>query len=222
MRKFFVLFFIIMFFMGTKMSEEKIKLPEPILKSKVSFEEVLYKRRSIRRFKKGLLSLHQVSQLLWAAYGMTDKRGFKTTPSAGATYPLIIYLITGDVEDLQRGVYKYLPEEHSLLKILDGDIRDDLMKASLRQKFISEAQISIVIVADFKRATNYYGERGIMYVHMEAGHSGQNIYLQAESLNLGTVAVGAFDENGVSKILNLPKNEKVLYIFPVGIKLKEE
>ncbi len=218
MKNFFVLFLIFIFFTGEKMHEEKIKLPEPVLKGKISFEEVLYKRRSVRKFKNGFLNLKQVAQLLWACYGITDKRGFKTTPSAGATYPLEIYLIAGDVSELKSGVYKYLPDEHSLIKIIDKDIRRELMELSLRQKFIKEAQITIVITADFKRTTSYYGDRGIMYVHMEAGHSGQNIYLQAEALGLGTVAVGAFNETQVSKLLNLPKNEKVLYIFPIGFK----
>lgn len=217
MKKFLYLI-LILFIMGYKMSETKIKLPNPVIKGKSSVEEALFKRRSIRKFKKGNLNLNLISQLLWAAYGITDDRGFKTVPSAGATYPLKIYLVAGDVSDLKSGIYKYIPEEHSLIKIIEKDVRNELMKAALRQNFISEAQIIIIITADFKRTTGYYGERGIMYVYIEAGHSGQNIYLQAESLNLGTVAVGAFNDDEVSKLLKLPENEKPIYIFPVGIK----
>lgn len=219
MKKIFVLLFMVLLLAGGKMSENKVKLPESELKGKVSFEETLVKRRSIRKFKKGNLTLQSVSQLLWAAYGITDKdHELKTTPSAGATYPLIIYCVAGNVNELEPGVYKYLPEENVLIRVIKGDKRTELMAACLFQKFIKDAQINIVICADFKKTTSVYEERGVMYVHMEAGHSGQNIYLQAEALNLGTVAVGAFNEYEVKKLLKLSDNEKPLYIFPVGLK----
>lgn len=218
MKKFFILIFIYLLLTGQKMSETKIKLPQPVLKGKISIEETLLKRRSIRKFRKGVISLNQVSQILWAAYGITDNRGFKTVPSAGATFPLIIYVLISNVSNLEAGIYKYQPDDHSLIKIVKGDKSDELMLACLFQKFVKEAQINILIAADFKRTTSYYGERGVMYVHMEAGHCGQNIYLQAEALKLGTVAVGAFDDEKVAKIFKLEKNIKPLYIFPVGLK----
>ena len=200
-----------------KKNNEIIKLPDPEKKGILSVEEALYKRRSVRKYKKGYLNLKDISQILWAAQGITDKRGYRTAPSAGALYPFYVYLIVGDVENLKKGIYRYIPEKHSLNKILDGDKRRELSKAALNQRFIEEAQISIVLTAVFEKVVSIYGKRGIMYVYMEAGHISENIYLQVEALNFGTVAVGAFHDDEVKKLLNL-KEETPLYIMPVGKK----
>jgi SagB-type dehydrogenase family enzyme len=199
--------------------ENVINLPEPKTKGEMSVEEALLKRRSIREYTSQPLNLEQISQLLWAAQGITEPRlGFRTAPSAGATYPLEIYLVVGEkgVEKLEAGIYKYNPHEHSIILLLKGDFRKELMGAGLGQTWIGEAPINIVIVAIYERTTSRYGERGIRYVHMEAGHVGQNIYLQATALKLGTVVIGAFYDEEVQKVLNLPKEEKPLYIMPVG------
>jgi len=185
----------------------------------MSVEEALARRRSRREFKDYSLTLEQVSQLLWSAQGITEKkRGFKTAPSAGATYPLDIYLVVGKdkVEDLKAGVYHYNPLYHSLTVILEEDKRRELARACLRQKFIEDAPISLIITAEFSRITHRYGKRGIYYAYMEAGHVGQNVYLQAESLGLGTVVIGAFYEEDVSQALNLPEQHIPLYVMPVG------
>lgn len=206
-------------FIGCAISEEEIKLPSPQLEGKMSVEEALARRRSRRAFKDYSLTIEQVSQLLWSAQGITEKRiGFRTAPSAGATYPLDIYLVVGKdkVEDLKVGVYHYNPQHHSLIIILEEDQRRELARACLRQQFIEDAQVSIIITAEFSRITNRYGERGIYYAYMEAGHVGQNVYLQAESLGLGTVVIGAFYEEEVSKVLNLPEYHIPLYVMPVG------
>ncbi|MEM1575306.1 MAG: SagB/ThcOx family dehydrogenase [Nitrososphaerota archaeon] len=199
--------------------ENVINLPEPKIKGEMSVEEALAKRRSIREYTPEPLNLEQVSQLLWAAQGITEPRlGFRTAPSAGATYPLEIYLVVGEngVKELEAGIYKYNPREHNIVLLLKGDFRKELMGAGLGQTWIGEAPINIVIVAIYERTTARYGERGIRYVHMEAGHVGQNIYLQATALKLGTVVIGAFYDEEVQKVLNLPKEEKPLYIMPVG------
>jgi len=201
------------------LSEEEIKLPLPQLEGKMSVEEALARRRSRREFKDYSLTIEQVSQLLWSAQGITEeRRGFKTAPSAGATYPLDIYLVVGKdkVENLKGGVYHYNPRPHSLTIILDKDQRRELARACLRQRFIEDAPISLVITVEFSRITNYYGERGIYYAYMEAGHVGQNVYLQAESLELGTVVIGAFYEKDISQALNLPIQHIPLYVMPVG------
>ena len=201
------------------LSEEEIKLPLPQLEGKMSVEEALARRRSRREFKDYSLTIEQVSQLLWSAQGITEeRRGFKTAPSAGATYPLDIYLVVGKdkVEGLKMGVYHYNPYPHSLTIILDEDQRRELARACLRQRFIEDAPISLVITVEFSRITNYYGERGIYYAYMEAGHVGQNVYLQAESLELGTVVIGAFYEKDISQALNLPIQHIPLYVMPVG------
>ncbi|PKP56378.1 nitroreductase [Candidatus Atribacteria bacterium HGW-Atribacteria-1] len=185
----------------------------------MSVEEALARRRSRRVFKDYSLTMEQVSQLLWAAQGITEERiGFRTAPSAGATYPLDIYLVVGKdkVEDLKAGVYHYSPHHHSLIIILEGDKRRELAQACLRQRFIEDAPISLIITAEFLRITNRYGKKGIYYAYMEAGHVGQNVYLQAESLGLGTVVIGAFYEEDVSQALNLPEQYIPLYVMPVG------
>jgi len=194
----------------------RITLPEPKYESEISIEEAILKRRSIRSYNDQPLTLQDVSQLLWAVQGITDPGGLRAAPSAGATYPLEIYVVVGDVEGVDKGIYRYRPDQHELIKVLDAAHREDLASAALNQQFIAEAPINIVITAIYERTTNRYGDRGIRYVHMEAGHAAQNVYLQAVSLNMGTVVVGAFHDDRVADILALPDNEVPLYIMPVG------
>jgi len=206
-------------FMAYALSEEEIKLPLPRLEGKMSVEEALARRRSRRVFEDYSLTMEQVSQLLWSAQGITEeRRGFRTAPSAGATYPLDIYLVVGKdkVEGLKAGVYHYNLHHHSLIIILEGDKRRELARACLRQRFIEDAPVSLIITAEFSRITNRYGKKGIYYAHMEAGHVGQNVYLQTESLGLGTVVIGAFYEEDVSQALNLPDQHIPLCVMPVG------
>jgi len=196
---------------------EIIKLPEPRYDSETSIEKALLKRRSIRTYKNEPLTLVEVSQLLWAAQGITDsRRGFRTAPSAGALYPLEIYVVIGNVEGVTKGVYKYRPHKHELLKVKSGDVRNELTAAALGQPWVGKGAIVIVFSAVYERTTRKYGNRGIRYVHMEVGHAAQNVYLQAVSLNLGTVVVGAFRDNEVKKILNMSNEEHPLCIMPVG------
>ena len=193
---------------------KEIKLPSPMVKGTISVEEAISKRRSRREYKDEPLSLKEVSQLLWAASGITAKWGGRAAPSAGATYPIETYLLVGRAEKLDAGLYHYLPSSHSLIKVIEGDLRRQLASAALGQGMIREAPITIVLAAVFQRTTGRYGERGIRYVHMEIGHIGENIYLQAEAMNLSTVAVGAFNDEAVKKVLGL--KEEVLYLMPVG------
>jgi SagB-type dehydrogenase family enzyme len=190
----------------------EMKLSKPKEKGSISIEETLNKRRSVRDYKKGSLSLAEISQLLWAASGKNLYR--KTAPSAGATYPLETYLVVGEVEGLKSGLYHYSYSRHSLETIKEQDIRNRLSQATLGQRMIERAPISIIIVADYGRTTNHYGQRGIRYVHMEAGHVGQNISLQAIALGLGTVMIGAFEDKQVKEVLEI--KEEPLYIIPVG------
>lgn len=191
-------------------------LPEPRKESKTSIEEALLKRRSIREYKDEALSLEEISQILWSAQGITaPERGGRTAPSAGALYPLEIYLVVRKIENLESGVYHYLPEGHKIKQVLEKDISGELAIAGLNQMFIKDAPANIVISAVFSRTTSKYGERGNQYVYMEAGHASENIYLQIESLGLGTVTVGAFSDEEVKRILNL-QEEIPLYIMPIG------
>ncbi|MBO3832083.1 MAG: SagB/ThcOx family dehydrogenase [Candidatus Brockarchaeota archaeon] len=152
------------------------------------------------------------------AQGITDLQVLRTAPSAGALYPLEIYLVVGSVEGLAPGVYKYLPNGHEIIRILDGDKRVPLADAALDQAWVRNAAVNIVITAVYGRTTGKYGERWIRYVHFEAGHAAQNICLQAVALNLGLVTVGAFYDEQVKTVLSLPVEEQPLYIIPVGRK----
>ncbi|MBD3388996.1 MAG: SagB/ThcOx family dehydrogenase [Candidatus Altiarchaeales archaeon] len=195
---------------------DDIVLPEPASSGSVSVEEAIAKRRSVRKYSGEPLSLSELSQMLWAAQGVTSQWGGRAAPSAGGTYPLEAYAVVGDVEGASPGVYRYVPGEKTLRLAVDGDVRSELAEAALGQSMISEAPAIIVISAVYERTTGRYGDRGVMYVHMEAGHAGQNIYLQAESLGLGTVAVGAFRPRQVSQILGLPEDEEPIYMYPIG------
>ena len=193
-----------------------IALPEPRFDSDMSIEQGLLRRRSIRAFADESLTLQELAQLLWAAQGVTDTRGLRTAPSAGATYPLELYAVTGKVDELGPGVYRYEPDEHRLLKTMEGDRRAQLADAALGQRFVEEGAVVFVFTAFYERTTMRYGDRGVRYVHMEAGHAAQNLHLQATSMGLATVVVGAFLDERVAEILDLPQNEQPLYIMPVG------
>lgn len=198
--------------------ETAIKLPEPRYDSDVSIEQSLIQRRSVRSYTGEPLTLQEVSQLLWAAQGVTDIRGFRTAPSAGALYPLEVYVVAGDVENLRSGIYKYKPFEHELGLVIDGDKRSELADAALAQSWVEEGAVAIVFTAVYRRTTVKYGERGVRYVHIEVGHAAQNLCLQATAMELGAVTVGAFNDERVAKLLNLPEDEKPMYIIPVGRK----
>ncbi|MBS7622284.1 SagB/ThcOx family dehydrogenase [Candidatus Bathyarchaeota archaeon] len=191
-------------------------LMQPRRSSDTSLEEALMNRRSARSYVDGALTLEELSQLLWAAQGLTSPQGLRTAPSAGGLYPLEVYVVVGRVEGLSRGVYRYLPSTHSILRIQDGDRRVELARASLDQSWVKEAAVDIIIAAAYERTTVKYGERGVRYVHLEVGHAAQNLCLQATALRLGAVTVGAFDDDEVSMVVGLPQDEKPLYVIPVG------
>lgn len=209
-----------------KMNAETIKLPAPRLIGKTSLEEIMQKRRSVRSYRNEPMRLEDVSQLLWSAYGVTEPRdkpphirgGLKTAPSAGARYPLEVYLIAGNVQGLAQGFYRYLPESHSLVLVATGDLRVKACEAARNQKMVEEAPVSLVYTADFERTTSRYGERGKNYVYVDLGHSAQNVYLQAEALGMHSCAIGAFDDKDLHAVLSLPANESVIYMMPVGLK----
>ena len=197
-------------------SIEKINLPDPVFSSPISVEGALSKRKSVRAFHDEPLSISDVSQLLWAAQDITRPGGYRTAPSAGALYPLEVYLLVGDVTGLDSGLYRYEPEPHVLQMIKEGDYRDELCQAALNQEAIRDAPAVMIITGIYERTTGKYGGRGRQYVHMEVGSVSQNIYLQVVSLNLGTVFIGAFYDGEVQKVLGLGENELPFSIMPVG------
>jgi SagB-type dehydrogenase family enzyme len=200
------------------MKQTVIRLPPPQLKGKLSLEEAIAERRSVRKYSTEPLTLFQLGQILWSAQGVTSAGKLRAAPSAGATYPLEILAFVGKetVDELQAGIYHYEVDAHSLSLNRPGDSRQGLAKAALDQGFIANAPMDIVICAFYPRTSYRYGRRGERYVHMEVGHVGENIHLQAVALGLATVEVGAFDDEEVRKVLGLEEQIKPLYIMPIG------
>ena len=192
---------------------EIIRLPTPELIGEKTVEEALAERRSVREYADQPLTLAEVSQLLWAAQGITESRmGLRTAPSAGALYPLELYVVKND------GVWHYLPHKHSIELIIENDLRSELSNAALGQSPIKQAPVDIVITGIYKRVTSKYGNRGIRYTHIEAGHAAQNLLLEATALGLVSVPIGAFYDESVKTLLKLKDGETPLYIIPVGYK----
>ena len=193
-----------------------MQLPPPKIDSDFSLEKALVRRRSIRGYAAGPVVLSQLSQLLWAAQGITSPEGLRTTPSAGATYPLEIYVVASGDGGLTAGIYHYSNRAHELTVVSTGDIRPELAQAAKGQSMIEDAPLSIIIAAVSARTSPRYGSRSTRYIAMEAGHAAQNVYLQATALGLGTVVIGAFSDREVSRVLKLGEAEP-LYIMPVGV-----
>jgi len=193
------------------------RLPNPHIKGRVSVEEAIFRRKSIRRYEKSTLTLEVLAQLLWSAQGITHGN-FRAVPSAGATYPLEIMVATGHqtVVGLDAGVYHYDPNGHSLTLEKSSDIRQALSGAALGQQSVANAPAVLIVCAIFSRTAFRYGTRAQRYVNIEAGHVGQNVHLQAVTIGLGVVMIGAPDDEAVRELLGLDKAVKPLYIIPIG------
>lgn len=188
----------------------RIDLPQPDTSGGGSLVDALAQRRSIRDYEQRPLDITEVSQLLWAAQGVTSDAGGRTAPSAGALYPLELYLVTQD------GLYHYDPTQHQLEVLGEGDVRADLARAALSQDAVASAPAVFVLTAVYSRTEQKYGERADLYVKLEAGHAAQNLLLQAVSLGLGAVPIGAFHDDEVAEVLDLPVAHEPLYLIPVG------
>jgi SagB-type dehydrogenase family enzyme len=202
-------FLMITMILFNKPGDDMVKLPVPQFTNK-SIEACIEARRSVRNFKDENLTLQDISNILWAAQGITDKsRGFRSAPSAGATYPLELFIAKHD------GFFRYVPQSHALKKEKEKDLRKDIAKAALSQMFIADAGLVVIISAVFDRTTWRYGERGIQYVYNEVGHCAQNIHLEAVALKLGSVPIAAFDNKKLKQVCGFQEEEPV-YIIPVG------
>lgn len=188
-----------------------IPLPSPFPAGNTTLEEALGRRRSVREFSDTPLTMAEVGQLLWAAQGITHERGLRTAPSAGALYPLEVYVASAE------GVFHYDPRAHQLLTVSYEDARPAVYKAALQQDAVRQAPAVFVLTAVYERTAEKYGtERSPRYVHLEAGHAAQNLLLQAVAMGLGAVPVGAFEDEGLQAALELPADHKPLYLIPVG------
>lgn len=192
----------------------EVALPAPRVRGELQL--ALRNRRSRRAYSREALALDEVSQVLWSAQGTTSNTGKRTVPSAGALYPLKLHLLASRVNELPVGLYDYEPVQHALLERRLGDCRSELAAAAHQQDCVRSAAAILVIAAVFERTTQKYGERGVRYVHMEAGHAAQSVYLMAGSLGIGTVLVGAFDDREVKRVLQLPPEQEPLGLMPLG------
>ncbi len=196
----------------------KIVLPPPKAAG-LPFEQALRRRRSVRAFRPEPLRLREMSQLLFAAQGVTAAQGdrlLRTAPSAGGSYPFEVHVAALRVRVLTPGVYHYDPRDHSLTLHQRGCVGKRLARLALDQAHLAQAGAVFVLAAVVDRVRAKYGERGWRYAYMEAGHISQNLYLQATSLGLGSVVVGAFLDDLVHAALGLEPDEVVLYLHAVG------
>lgn len=188
-----------------------VDLPPPRLEGSLSVEAAIAGRRSVRNFTAEPLTLEQVGQLLWAAQGITDPRGLRAAPSAGARYPLELYVVLPD------GLYHYQPASHRLTQLSAADLRSAVWEAGLRQDALRVAPAVFLFTAVYARTAERYGDRAPRYVHMEVGHAAQNLALQAVALGLGSVPIGAMEDAQLKAALGLPAEHEPLYLLPVGI-----
>jgi len=187
------------------------RLPPPVLKGRMSLEEAIAARRSVREFTDKSLTVEQISQLCWAGQGVTDPTGqFRAAPSAGALYPIELYVVTAN------GVDHYEPKSHRLERHLPGDVRRSLQRAALDQAALGNAPACVAIAAVVQRTARKYSDRAERYCFIEAGHVAQNILLQATALRLAGVPIGAFEDKKVAAVLKLPKDHRVIYLLPMG------
>lgn len=196
-----------------------MKLPPPQTKGRITVEEALEQRRTVRAYQSRLLKLNQLSQLLWAAQGLTGNSGYKrAAPSAGALYPMDVYAVLGhdSIAQMEAGVYRYEPKKHALAEIARQDVKNAVAKAALWQMWMSKAPVNLIITAEYRRITGKYHKRGERYAMIEAGHIGQNIFLQAEALGLKAGIVGAFRDHTLKRVLKIPPSHEPLMIMPVG------
>jgi SagB-type dehydrogenase family enzyme len=195
---------------------DRIALPRPLLQGDMAVEQAIDERRSVRAYRRQSLDIQDLAQLLWAAQGVTGRQELRAAPSAGALYPLDLYVIAGDVRGLEPGLYSYRPRRHDLLRLALGDRRKALAKAALDQDWVRRAPAVLAIVTVTERSAAKYGQRAHRYARIEAGHVSQNIYLQATARGLGTVFVGAFVDREVRAVLQLPADHEPLGLMPVG------
>ena len=196
--------------LGGTVVADRIDLPQPEVTGGGSLAEALARRRSVREYQPLPLDMADISQLLWAAQGVTSNTGQRTAPSAGGLHPLELYVIT------EGGRYHYDPNGHQLDVLGEDDVRRELSRAALSQEAVEEAAAVFVVAAVYSRTEQKYGERAERYVKLEAGHVAQNLLLQAASLGLGAVPIGAFHDDEVREVLDLPSDHQPLYLIPVG------
>lgn len=203
-----------------KLVDKSWPLPPPGREDGWPLFKAINSRRSVREFQKKPISLAALSQILWAAQGVALRAGdfsFRTAPSAGALYPIDLYLFLQAVEGLKPGLYQFQPSGQALRMRYEGDFGELLAEAALNQDFLAEASLVLVLTAVFERTSWKYGARGFRYLYLEAGHIAQNAALAAVSLGLGSCPVAAFFDDEINSLLGVnPARESALYLLAVG------
>jgi len=198
-----------------------VKLPQPKINgNRMSLDEALRRRKSIREYTSDPLQLEELSYIVWAANGISHRQGefnFRTAPSAGALYPIETYLIVARVVNLQPGVYHYSVPNHELETLKIGNFTKDIVKAGMGQEMLGEAAVTLVWTALFQRSKWKYRQRAYRYVYLDAGHIAENLALSVTSLDLGSCQIGALYDDEVNRILEIDGiEESVLYMSSVG------
>jgi len=198
-----------------------IPLPSPTYRTQNSVEAVIRSNQPRRSFRPDQLTQKQLSQMLWAAQGVTTDWGGRTVTSSKSTFPLTIYVLINNVENLESGVYQYISGErlpaHQLLPLKLGDFEETLFSI-VNQTPLKEPPLVVVVTGNLKKmATAYGGDSHDREVYLEAGHATQNMYLQAESLKLGMIALPNFDEIQVRSLLSIPQENTIIYLAPIGL-----
>lgn len=193
----------------------EVALSKPAVTGRMSLEEALASRRSTREFTSEPVNAKDIAQLFWAAQGVIGSRGKRTAPSAGALYPLSLFLVAGNVKGLSSGVYLYKPGKHEIVKIKGGDLRRKLAAAAGGQRCVVAAPVSFVVAVNYHRM-DLYDRNGKRFADMEVGHAAQNLLLEAVALGLGAVPVGIADETKAGKVIDAPGEFSATYIIPVG------
>lgn len=196
----------------------ELELSEPLVGSDFTLETAMLGRRSVREYREEPIGEQDLSRLLWSLQGVSDEsRGFRTVPSAGALYPLSVYVIAERVDGLPPGGYRYDPDSHSLTMVFEESHAEAVYEAALSQAPVSQAAALFLIAADYGITEERYGDRAERYVHLEAGHAGQNLSLMAVACDLSTVPIGAFDDEAIGEAFGLMEDQIPLYLFPVGV-----
>ena len=199
---------------------KRIKLTRKFPEQTLRMTEILQKRRSVRSFSSKSLSTVELSFLLWASTGIQRREQgyeFRTAPSAGALYPIETYVVINNVEGLDKGLYHYNIEEHTIEELKLDDLGRELAQAALEQEMLANAPLVFVWTAIFERSKWKYRQRAYRYVYLDAGIIGENLMLSATGIGLGSCNVGAFFDNEVNKILGVDGTaESVVYLSVVG------
>jgi SagB-type dehydrogenase family enzyme len=190
-------------------ASNRIELPKPDLSAGIPLNQALAGRRTPvpRAFLPTPLTKAELSQILWAANGLTGPEERRTAPSAANQHYVHIFVTSAE------GFFEYLPVGHQLQKISGEDLRAKFSN----QQAVTQAPTVLLLVGDYERAAvRYPGEKGPRFIALEGGHIAQNVLLEASALGLGAVPVGGFEPKDVNKAASLPAQQSSIYLLTIG------